>query len=71
MESEVHVIVNCTLYNDIREPLFRKASVIEPTFITLTDVEKLTFLFSNETVIRDVAKVCFYILQRRCTFLYT
>ncbi len=56
--------------NDISVLLFRKASVIDPNFTAFSDVDKLVFLFSNETLIRDVAKVCFYILQRMCNLLY-
>ncbi len=40
IENEVHVIVNCSLYDDIRVPLFNKSSVIDPMFTTMSDADK-------------------------------
>ena len=64
VESEEHVLLDCALYDDFRSELFNKALVIEPNFFTLQRENKIAFLFSNQSMIRAVAKTCFNILQR-------
>ena len=65
VEDESHVILECALYNDIRESLFDKANHFDNTFYTMSNPDKLVFLFTHFYMIRDCAKACFNILQRR------
>ena len=70
VETELHALLKCKEYVDIRNILFEKASSIESNFRNFTDIEKLKFLFSNEKMIRSSAKTCFNILQKRNNLLY-
>ena len=70
VETEIHVITQCKTYENIRDSLFKKACVIYPDFNILTDEEKMVFLFSNQSMIRECAKTCWLILQRRSALLY-
>ena len=65
VEDESHVILDCYLYNDLRETLFDRASVLDHNFMNLTKQDKLVFLFTNTNMIRICAKTCLNILQRR------
>lgn len=70
IEDEKHVILNCSAYRDLRNQLFTKASSVLPNFIVLNDNEKISFLFTNQNMIRMCAKTCFKILQQRNSYLY-
>lgn len=65
IENELHVILYCPIYNDIRQVLFAKAYACNFNFYSLSDYDKYCFLFSNPDMIRSCAKTCFSILQRR------
>ena len=69
-ENETHVIINCETYECIRESLFQTAVRVCPYFNLLTDEEKMIFLFSSSSMIRECAKACWLILQRRSALLY-
>ena len=57
IEDEKHVIIKCTLYNDLRETLF-------------SDASDFLFLFGNDSMVYKFAKTCYDILARRRSFLY-
>ena len=65
VENELHVMLKCDLYRDIREKLFDKAIEQNQNFYSMPDCDKFAFLFSNFNLIRVCAKTCFLILQRR------
>ena len=44
VETELHALLKCKEYVDIRNVLFEKASSIESNFRNFTDIEKLKFL---------------------------
>ena len=69
VESEIHVIFNCNLYDDFRAELFSKVVIVTPDFNNFTLEDKLIFLFSNHFMIRSSAKTCFSILQRRAFYM--
>ena len=64
----MHVILDCSVCNDLRVTLLDKASAICPGFNDLNNLEKFKILFSERRLIRFCAKTCFNILQR-CTSL--
>ena len=70
VETELHALLKCKEYVDIRNILFEKASSLESNFSDFTDIEKLKFVFSNEKMIRLSAKTCFNILHKRNNLLY-
>ncbi len=59
IENETHVILECSIYNDVRTPLLEKACQFDNNFNSLTLSEKMKFLFSNQNMIRICAKTCF------------
>jgi hypothetical protein len=63
-------LLKCKEYVEIRGLLYEKASSIDNDFNDFNDIEKLTFLFSNERMIRLSAKTCFNILNKRNSLLY-
>ena len=69
VEDESHVLLKCTLYNDIRNVLFSKATSLFPDFNTLVDDEKLKLFFTEYGLIRIISKTCHEVLQRRRFFL--
>ena len=70
VENEAYVVLECSVYNDIRDNLFRKAVSVLSNFIILNVNEKMQFLFSNSDMIRVCAKTCFKILQLRNSLFY-
>ena len=70
VETELHAMLECQLYDDLRQSLFLKAVEVDGDFTGLSIDEKFVFLFSNPFMIRACAKTCFNILQRRTFLLY-
>ena len=70
VESEQHVLLNCPLYEDLQQTMFNQAFNINSGFYSLSDEEKLIFLFTSKDMIKTVAKTCKDILDRRRRFLY-
>ena len=70
VEDEIHVILHCNAYNDLRNILITKTSSLLPTFNNLTENDKMKFLFSHPNMIRLCAKTRFKILQVRNSLLY-
>lgn len=71
IETEAHVILECMLYQDLRQILFKKATEMNFYFAALSPNDKLIFIFSNAEIMRLSAKTCFNILQRRYFYLCT
>ena len=70
VESEFHVIMKCGMYVDIRNDIFAKASEVDTLFNSKNDIDKFVFIFSNEKLIRTIAKSCYLVLNRRRGLLY-
>ena len=70
VENELHVMLKCPLYNDIRQYLFEKAVSLDVNFSAFTVDNKLVYVFQTPDLIRITAKTCFLILQRRSSYLY-
>ena len=65
IENEHHVLFDCYMYNDLRITLFEKAIESVPNFSNLNITDKLILLFTDDSLVRILAKTCFLILQRR------
>jgi hypothetical protein len=63
IEDETHVILHCPVYSDFRHILFTAVLKVNRTFTSLSDCQKMVFLFSNKDVFRIVAKMCNFILK--------
>ena len=72
IESEEHVLLDCPLYQQIRESWFVKLRQHIPEFYWKTKQEKLICIFSCDIipVIRLSAKICSEILKERRKLLY-
>ena len=70
IEDEKRVILQCSLYDDIRKHLFDKAANVNENFIGLSDTDKLVVLFTNVEMIKFCAKLGFQILQKRQNTLF-
>ena len=64
VENEMHAILKCHVYEDLRDTLFKNATEVLDQFDSLSDEDKFVFLFSNNELVRLCAKTCL-ILQRR------
>ena len=63
--SESHVLLNCILFQDIRDSLFVSLSSQFVDFNTLSDKDKLCLILSGDGCLIECAKACHEILQRR------
>ena len=69
VEDEIHALLECPLYNEVRSELIQCAQIANVNSNSLTKLDKFVFLFNNPNMIRSCAKVCFLILQRRTLVL--
>ncbi len=53
IESEIHVMIFCTLYNDIRATLHESALLIDNDFNSYSNKDTFVFLMDNEGIIRN------------------
>jgi hypothetical protein len=70
IESELHVITKCNLYNDIRTELYNNVSTQIHNFQNMSDEGKLKVLLSDGNICKFSAKACSLILSRRRHHLY-
>lgn len=52
IEDELHVLLNCPLYSDVRCPLLKKRPDMCTSFNTNHEVDKVCFLFSNKSIVK-------------------
>ena len=60
LENKMHVIMNCRVYDDLKEPLLAKDFHFNSTFNSLSEVNQFVFF-----LVRISAKTCANIMQRR------
>ena len=65
VEDEIHVLLYCSMYNCVRDQLFKHAVYINNTCMSLNDSEKLNFIFTNNDITYRCAKTCNEILTIR------
>jgi hypothetical protein len=70
IEDEKHVIMKCTLYDDLRETLFSDASDVCSDFHNFSFQDFFFFLFGNDSMAYKFAKTCYDILARRRSVLH-
>ncbi len=66
-DREIHIILSCPLYNDIRDPLLVKANDSHSNF---NDQEEIIFHIDHEYIVRNTTKCLLLNLQRRIRFVY-
>ncbi len=72
IESEIHVMIICCLYNDIRATLYELALIIDNDFNSYGNMDTFVFLMDIEGIIKSSAKACqsILILHRRRRYVY-
>ena len=68
VEDEIHFLLKCSKYNDLRQCLFIKAYNKNNDFNTFTDDEKLIFLLNNAYIY--TARYIYNAFQRRKSIIY-
>ena len=62
-ENEIHFLLHCTLYDDLRRAMIVKSKRRDIRLRTLTETEKLTFILKHEG--RQCAKFIINAMYRR------
>ena len=60
VEDEVHFILKCPFYDDLRNPILQLANLQYPNFTELTNLEQLKVIFQSE----DLLKTASFCLNR-------
>ena len=68
--DEKHVILECLLYDDLRETLFEEISSSFNNFRNISDDDKFIFLFNTSEIFSIVARTCHNILTRQMSIVY-
>ena len=71
VESESHVLIECSLYDDLRRELLMRARNLVNSFDSLHVIDKLIVILDNNILSKITAKTCSEILKRRRDCLYT
>ena len=69
VEDEIHVLIQCPLYDDLRSVHFDHCNLHIENVNILEDIDKLSAILTNKIILRESAKVCNNILARRYIFL--
>ena len=69
ISDEIHVLSHCTMYTGVRESLFKYASYISSDFMSMDDVNKMTFIFGNNAMLLKCARTVYQILDIRKTLV--
>ena len=72
VESELHALIECPLYSEIRSSLFAKFIIYYDGFLCLSKEEQLKLFLGckDEVLVRDCARACHSILTTRRNYLY-
>ncbi len=70
IENELHVILKCHVYNELREPLLDFAAKIEPNLGNYSEENVLYFILSNELLCKFTAKTLHAVLDKRKSIVY-
>jgi hypothetical protein len=58
VEDELHVLLHCPMYKDLRVLLVHEAAYVCPNFYSLIDDNKLCFILSNIDIVKYSVKTC-------------
>ena len=70
VESEIHTLMRCSLYDDIRTELFDNVTNQIPEFLNLSEEEKFVSLMNDDRIAKYTAKACHALLYKRRLNMY-
>ena len=70
VENELHVVLYCPIYVDLRMFLFDECSILDENFSSMSDMEKLCFILGDNRTSKISAKILNNVLHRRRLLLY-
>ncbi len=65
VEDEVHFLVVCPLYSDLRYDLWLKIIRSDPSFIQLRPVDQLIYLMASSDLYKPLAALITHMFRRR------
>ena len=71
IENEMHVLLHCPRYTNIRHILFLECLKVNVNFTNMSDCDKLIFILSENSICKYSAKACHDIIVHRRTFVYS
>jgi hypothetical protein len=71
VETENHVLLECSTYVTIRRSLYEEAVKINHNFHGWNDDHKFECVLSSHEEVRESVKTCFSILNMRSNLLYS
>jgi hypothetical protein len=71
VETEEHVLLHCSLHQDLRDELFSTIANFYPDFIDFSVSDKLSIILSSPilSIMKESSRICKLILDRRRYFL--
>lgn len=70
IENEIHFLIECPFYDDIRRKLFQKAQKSNTDFNSLNSSDKLVFLMNSVNMQFYVASTLYEMFSRRKNFIH-
>lgn len=65
VEDELHVLIKCPIYFDLRNDLFKRACHLVNDFKEQSELDQFIFMLSEPNLVRHVARTLNDILQKR------
>ena len=65
VEDEVHFLIKCPTYNNLRGEILNDCTQLKPHFPYYSDTEKFIFLMSNEYMLFNVSKLIHFSMNKR------
>ena len=62
VENEIHFLLECPFYDDLRRKLFQRAILCNPDFDALNFTNKFIFLMNNINIQADTAYCCIHFI---------
>ena len=70
VESELHAVIHCPMYSDLRDTFFSTCEEINPQFTVFNDTAKLHYISSAGEIVNISAKFLSLLLKRRRSLIY-
>ena len=61
VETELHFLLECAAYEDLRHQLFCEIAFVDPSFVSLSTEQAFVYLMSDQLCVELYARVGYYI----------